>query len=118
MPITRKTTSNVGRTSSTGRLAGHARRHVAAAPLAELIARVCLVTGANHDAAAPPPLAQSASPRSIGVELRHLGRLFLQLVDELVERLLAADVVLRLAHHVPVPLREPHRLRDLPRCSG
>src|SRR5271165_4832873 len=118
MPITRKTTSNVGSTSSTGRLARHVRRHAGAAPLAGPIAMVCLVTGANHGAAEPPPLAQPASPRSIGIELRYLGRLFLQLLDELVERLLTADVILRFAHHVPVPLREPHRLRDLPRCSS
>src|SRR5260370_2687006 len=104
MPITRKTTSNVGSTSSVGRLAGHARRHVAAALLAELIAAVCLVTGANHDAAAPPPLAQSASPRSIVVKLRHPGRLFLQLFDDLVDRLLASYLLLRFALHLPVPL--------------
>ncbi len=98
--MTRKTTSNVGSTSSTGRPARHARRHAGAATLAEPITTVCLVTGANRGRAAPPPLAQPAWRRSIGIELSHLGRLFLELVDELVKRLLTADVVLRFAHHV------------------
>src|ERR1700716_105218 len=48
--------------------------------------------------------------QSLWIERLHLGRFPLQLVDEFVCCTPAADVVLDLAHHEPVPFWKPHGL--------
>src|SRR5262245_21241364 len=126
--MTRKTTRSAGRVSSNGsRNDSRPRREEARPGKVEDIPRLIAKAGtpaAPSTASALPALAirdrssWSISTASVGVEALQLHRLLLQLVDQLVDLLLPADVVLDLAHHVPVPFREPHGLGDVARRRG
>src|SRR3954451_24433658 len=146
MPKTRKTTRSVGRVRRNRKGARtRVRRRRAAWPVSPsssaLPIRSCLsarpspmlsprpragVQGGQTPLATRgypgPPIKSGVTnvrrPSSGRVHLLELGRLGLQLVEQLVGRLLAADEVLRLAHHVPVPLGEPDDRRDVAGGGG